>query len=126
MSVNREEYGTAAEARRGFRPEDWGVVSILVRDMPPRESLPQAEHSYCFRARYVPEVGNIAHSEVRVWREDGAAVTLITSRLTEDFPPEDPDRECPQALPDLLNPDFHMRWRKRLELALPLGTSPHG
>src|SRR5215469_12650665 len=57
MSVNRENYSTAAEARKGFRPEDWGVVSITVGDMPPRESLPQITHSYRFRARHVPIVG---------------------------------------------------------------------
>ena len=40
MSVNRENYSTAEEARRGFRPEDWGVVSIRVGDMPPRGLCP--------------------------------------------------------------------------------------
>jgi hypothetical protein len=115
MSVNRENYSTAAEARRGFRPEAWGVVSITVSDMPPRESLPHLSHSYRFQARHVPEDGNFAHSEVRVWRESGAVAVLITTRQTEDFLPTDPDRESPRTGADWLDPDFHMRWRKRLE-----------
>ncbi len=115
MSVNRKEHSTAEEARKGFRPEDWGVVSIKVGDMPPRESLPQTNHSYCFRARHVPEVGNFAHSEVRVWRENGTVVLLITTRKTEDFSVTDPDRDSPRTGPEWLDPDFHMRWRKRLE-----------
>jgi hypothetical protein len=115
MSVNRENYSTAAEARKGFRAEDWGVVSIRVGDMPPRESLPQITHSYRFRARHVPEVGNFAHSEVRVWRENGAVAVLITTRQTEEFLDTDPDRKSPRTGAESLDPDFHMRWRKRLE-----------
>jgi hypothetical protein len=115
MSVNREDYSTAAEARRGFLPENWGVVSIKVGDMPPRESVPQIAHSYRFRARHAPEAGNFAHSEVRVWREDGEVVVLVTTRLVEDFLPTDPDREEPRAGVVSLDPDFHMRWRKKLE-----------
>lgn len=114
MSVNREEHSTAEQTRKGFRPEDWGVVSIRVSDMPPRQSLPQAEHSYRFRARHVPEIGNYAHSEIRVWRE-GVTEVLLTQRAAGDFAAEDPDRECARAGVDMLDPDFHMRWRKRLE-----------
>lgn len=114
MSVNREKHSTAEEARRGFRPEDWGVVSIRVSDMPPRESVPQASHSYTFRARHVPQIGNFAHSEIRVWRE-GSGEILITDRQVAHFIEDDPDRECQRAGPDMLDPDFHMRWRKRIE-----------
>jgi hypothetical protein len=115
MSVNREEYSTAEEARKGFRPEDWGVVSIRVEDIPLRESLRHVNHDYRFRARHVPEVGNFSHSEVRVWREDGVVALLITTRQTEEFLTTDPDRESPRTGTDSLDPDFHMRWRKRLE-----------
>ncbi len=115
MSVNREDYGAAEEARKGFRPEDWGVVSIRVGDMPPRQSVPHMSHSYTFRARHVPEIGNFAHSEVRVWRENGQVVVLISMRQASDFSPTDPDRETPRSGVGLLDPDFHMRWRKRLE-----------
>src|SRR5262245_17289903 len=85
MSVNREDHSTSEDARRGFRPEDWGVVSIRVGDMPPREALAHINHSYRFQARHVPEAGNYAHSEVRVWREGGAVASLITTRQTEEF-----------------------------------------
>lgn len=115
MSVNREEYSTAEEARRGFRAADWGVVSIKVAELPPRESVPQAAHSYRFRPRHVPEVGNFAHAEVRVWRQDANATLLITSRDSKDFLASDPDRDSPRGDRSLLDPDFHMRWRKRLE-----------
>ena len=115
MSVSREDQSTAEEARRGFRPENWGVVSIRVGDIPPRESLPQLNHSYRFRTRHVPDVGNFAHSEVRVWRENGAIAVLITTRQTEEFLATDPDRESPRSGTELLDPNFHMRWRKRLE-----------
>jgi hypothetical protein len=124
MSVNREEFSTAEEARKGFRPEDWGVVSIRVRDMPPRESLPQTDHSYRFRSRHVPEDGNFAHSEVRVWRENGGMVLLITTRQTKDFLATDPDRDSPRTGPESLDPDFHMRWRKRLEWKCQLELRP--
>lgn len=115
MSVNREDYSTAEDALRGFRPEDWGVVCIKVGDMPPRESVPQINHSYRFRARHVPEVGNFAHSEVRVWREDSAVALLITTREADDFSATDPDRDAARTGVESLDPDFHMRWRKRLE-----------
>src|SRR5262249_28078841 len=104
MSVNREAYSTAADARRGFPAQEWGVVSIRVRDMPPRESLPQINHSYRFRARHVPEVGNFAHSEVRVWREHGAVALLITTRQTEEFLPTDPGWESPRTGTESLDP----------------------
>ncbi len=115
MSVNREGHSTAEDTRKGFQPENWGVVSIRVGDIPPRESLPQNDHSYRFRPRHVPVIGNFAHSEVRVWREKADTAVLITERQAGDFAPTDPDRESPCAGVDLLDPDFHMRWRKRLE-----------
>lgn len=121
MSVNRERFSTAEDTRKGFRVEDWGVVSFLVRDIPPRETLPHATHSYAFRPRHVPEPGNFAHSEVRVTREDGATAVLVTRRRTEEFTDADPDRDTPRIDPDApdppvtaLDPDFHMRWRRRI------------
>ncbi len=115
MSVNRERHSTAEEARRGFRPEDWGVVSFLVAEMPPREALPHEAHCYHFRARHIPEEGNFAHAEVRVWREDGGVRVLITLRQADDFREGDPDGEADRTGVDALDPRFHMRWRKRIE-----------
>jgi hypothetical protein len=48
MSFNRENDSTAEEARKGFRPDDWGVASVTVRDMAPRESVAHIAHSYRF------------------------------------------------------------------------------
>jgi hypothetical protein len=116
MSVNRAKFSTAEEARKGFRREDWGVVSIRVGDMPPREALPQCAHCYRFQARHIPETGNFAHSEVRVWREERGVQVLITNRLVENCIDEDPDREGARVGANELDPDFHMRWRKRMSL----------
>ena len=115
MSANREEHGTAEDTRKGFRPDCWGVVSITVGDIPPREVLAHVEHSYRFRVRHVPIDGNFAHSEIRVWRENGAGAVLITIRQPGEFLNTDPDREMPRVGLELLDPGFHMRWRKRLE-----------
>ena len=81
MSVNRERLGTVEESLKGFRPQDWGVVSFQVADIPPREVLLHTAHCYYFRARHVPEPGNFAHSEIRVWREDNSIRVLVTFRL---------------------------------------------
>ncbi len=43
---------------------------------------------------------------------------LITNRKPEDFGEDDPDREETHDTAEaLLDPDFHMRWRKRIALA---------
>ena len=133
MSVNRERFSTAEEARRGFRVEDWGVVSFLVRDIPPRVVLDQASHSYTFRPRHVPEPGNFAHAEARVWRVDGADAVLVTRRTENEFLADDPDRLHPRIDPDdpdppvtALDPDFHMRWRKQIEWKCQPELRPEG
>lgn len=115
MSVTRERCAGAEEARKGFRPEEWGVVSLLAGDLPPREVVLHHSHSYFFRARHVPEVGVFAHSEVRIWREDGEDQVLVTNRPLDKCSPDDPDREIPRTAPAALDPQFHMKWRKRIE-----------
>jgi hypothetical protein len=115
MSVNRGLYGTPEDARKGFDAEEWGVVSLRVRDMPPREAIPQASHWYHFLARHVPAEGNFAHSEVRVWRVDDRTRVLISVRQAGEFEDDDPDKESDCTGPDALDPEFHMRWRKRIE-----------
>jgi len=114
MSVNRGRFSSAAGTRQGFRPEDWGVVSITVAQMPPRESILHVAHSYTFRARHVPEPDNFSHSEIRVWRVDGNVVVLVTVRFAEQFAEDDPDKAETLSDSSALAPDFHMRWRKRL------------
>jgi hypothetical protein len=73
---------------------------------------------YQLKPRHVPEPGNFSHSEVRVWRKVASILTLITVRGAMEFPPDDPDRDEPRNNPEaLLDPDFHMRWRKHIALA---------
>ncbi len=115
MSVNRELYGTAEETRKGFKPAEWGVVSLLVKDLPPRKALPHVAHSYHLRPRHVPENGNPAHSEVRVWREDTGEKVLISDRTADQFEEGDPDREERRSGSDQLEAEFHLRWRKQME-----------
>jgi len=129
LSVNRDRHSTAEEARKGFRPEDWGVVSISVKNLPPREQLPHGTRSYRFRPRHVPVVGNFSHSEVRVWRVDSVRDEdepgfLVTIRAADDFDEDDPDRDSERRGLDFLEPDFHLRWRKRMEWACEAEVRP--
>lgn len=118
MSVNREKFGDPEEARKGFDKADWGVSAFTVADIPPRESLAHMAQTYRLLPRHVPVPGNHAHSEVRVWRVVEEVFKLITNRKPEDFEEDDPDREEPcDTAEALLDPDFHMRWRKRIALA---------
>ena len=118
MSVNREKHGTAEAARQGYDKADWGVAAFLVADIPPRTNVPHIDQFYALLARHVPKPGNFAHSEVRVWRKVAQVSVLITDRNKGDFRSDDPDRNTPRdASAALLDPDFHMRWRKRIALA---------
>jgi hypothetical protein len=118
MSVNREQHSTAEETRKGYDPADWGVVGFLVADIPPRTNWAHIADIYRLLARHVPEAGNYSHSEVRVWRMVDNVFKLITSRVSEDFQASDPDRGEPRdTAAALLDPDFHMRWRKHIALA---------
>ena len=118
MSVNREEHSTAEEARKGYDKVDWGVVGFEVADIPPRTNWAHIAQLYRLLARHIPEAGNYSHSEVRVWRKVEEVFVLITARMLENFEESDPDREEPLDTAEaLLDPDFHMRWRKHIALA---------
>jgi hypothetical protein len=118
MSVNRNKYGSAEDARQGYDKADWGVAAFVVADIPPRTKVAHIEQTYRLYARHVPIRGNPAHSEVRVWRKVVAVFMLITDRQCHEFDSEDPDRDKPRdTAASLLDPDFHMRWRKRIALA---------
>jgi hypothetical protein len=118
MSVNREKHSTAEEARRGYNKTDWGVAAFIVADIPPRTNWAHIAQIYRLLARHVPETGNFPHSEVRVWRKAEEVFVLITNREDGDFRPDDPDRETPRGTAAaVLDPDFHMRWRKHIALA---------
>jgi hypothetical protein len=127
MSVNRGRDGAAEDARKGFSPIDWAVASFDVAAIPPRSDWFHLVQVYQLCARHVPEPNNHSHSEVRVWRHIEECWTLITARSGEEFLESDPDRESPRNTPEvLLDPDFHMRWRKHIALAakMALGCVP--
>lgn len=128
MSVNRESFGTADDARRNHNATVWGVAAFLVAVIPPRELQTHNDQRYLLFARHVPEPDNFPHSEVRVWREVKGGHALVTERTQEGFNEGDPDAGEAHVPPtdEYLDPDFHMRWRKRLALAsqLVIGPSP--
>jgi len=126
MSVNREQFSTAEQARKGHNPEDWGVVSFPVSAIPPREEWVHVALVYRMLPRHVPVDGNFAHSEVRVWRKNDAIYLLVTSRTDNDFGADDPDQTEARCPPDELDPDFHMRWRKHIALACKTEILPDG
>jgi hypothetical protein len=118
MSVNREKYGSAPDALRGFNSADWGVAAFLTKDIPPRIEWKHVLQIYELKPRHVPEHGNYSHGEVRVWRMVEQDTVLITERLADDFDDCDLDRnEKRDSSEKLLDPDFHMRWRKHIALA---------
>ncbi|HYV38923.1 MAG TPA: hypothetical protein VE988_24780 [Gemmataceae bacterium] len=118
MSVNRERFGTAEEARSGFDQQQWGVAAFLVMDIPPRVAWTHLAQVYNLLPRHIPTNSNFAHTEVRVRRWVENELVLITHRTTADFDDGDPDRNAQSGLPGaLLDPDFHMRWRKHIAKA---------
>lgn len=124
MSCNRANESTTEETRKGFFAEDWGVVAFAVRDIPPREAIAHLSHAYRLLARHVPILGNFSHSEVRVWRIDQGEL-LLTVRGIADFAQDDVDRDCVRSNPaEWLDPDFHMRWRKRIAQVAELVLGP--
>lgn len=129
MSVNRERYGTAEEARQGHDPADWAVVAFAVAGIPPKKDWAHVAHVYRLSPRHVPLAGNLAHSEVRIWRKAAGSFVLITDRREGDFEEGDPDRFARRGAPAaLLDPEFHMRWRKHIaraaRLVLPCRDAP--
>jgi len=118
MSVNRDQFSSAEDARRGFSPSDWGVVAFLVRDIPPREAWTHVAQLYSLLPRHIPVSGNFAHTEVRVRRVVNTILVLITHRGHTDFSDGDPDSGVRRGLPDaLLDPDFHMRCREYIAMS---------
>jgi hypothetical protein len=131
MSVNRELHGSAEDARKGFDRSEWSVVAFLVADIPPRADWHHLAQLYRLLPRHVIAPGNFAHSEVRAWRKIDEDFVFITNRGPSEFTEDDPDRECARGLPEaLLDPDFHLRWRKHIALAskmaLPCEARPGG
>jgi len=127
MSCNREAESTAEQTRSGYHREDWGVAAFAVQDIPPREQLIHLAQFYRLLARHIPLPGNHAHSEVRVWRMLDNVELLLTLRGDDTFGVDDPDAACTRGDPsDWLDPDFHMRWRRRIAQIADLVLGPSG
>lgn len=98
MSVNR---GSLGPPEWTILTEDdeyvlWGVASFRVEQIPTGvEMIHLGKIIFTFRPEHVPLKKNYPHSEIWVFR-DGAHI-CIQNRNT-----------------DLLDPEFHMRWRERL------------
>jgi hypothetical protein len=98
---------------------------FIVADIPQRGKLVHFTAVYRLLVRHVPLAKNHAHSEVRVWRNVDETLTLITDHRNDEFGDGDPDRNEPRGpSATLLNPDFHMQWRKRIALAAKMVLPP--
>lgn len=96
MSVNREKYGPPEWLLLEYGFAAWSAAGFRMRDVPRGESmLHLGVIAYALRPEHVPLKYNYPHSEVRVFRDD--------VRICKDH----------QNL-DLLDPEFHIRWRERL------------
>lgn len=64
FSVNRGNYSEPEDVLKPDWPQ-WGIASFLVRDVPQQLSK---DASCKFKVEHLPEAGNYAHSEVRVYK----------------------------------------------------------
>jgi hypothetical protein len=94
ISVGRSKYGHAEWVRfdvvNGRFYEDWGVVGVQVRHVPPklwRDGFPK----FVFRVRHDPDDRDYPHSEIRAFDND-KHVNMV----------------------DNLPEDIHLQWRERL------------
>jgi len=96
MSVHREKYGPPEWLLLGEDVREWGVGAFSVADIPRDEELLHlGVIVYVLQPEHVPLRRNYPHSEVRVYR-DQKRICVSSQNL------------------DLLDPEFHLRWRERL------------
>ncbi len=108
MSVNREKYGPPDWLLLEEAFVAWAVAGFRVRDIPCEEALLHlGVIAYVLRAEHVPLKYNYPHSEVRIHR-DGTHISKDNRNL------------------DLLEPEFHIRWRERLSQASWVVIHPRG
>jgi len=108
MSVHRGKYGPPGWLLLAEEFSDWGVLSFKVRDIPPnREIFHLGNIPYVLMARHVPYNLNYPHSEVHVYLRN-----------------EHICRENDNL--DLLDPDFHLRWRECIVFASHVVVHPAG
>jgi hypothetical protein len=106
MSVVREKYGRPEWLLLDEEYLGWGVLYFLVRDIPPNEEIIQSGFmSFSLEPRHVPLKKNYPHSEVSVFR-DGVHICRSNNNV------------------DLLDPDFHLRWRERIVFASKVISAP--
>ncbi len=98
MSVIREKYGQPRFLLLEDKFRDWGAVAFRVRDIPPNRAIWHGPLVYVLEPRHVPLKYNYPHSEVWVFH-NGTHICRNTGNE------------------DLLDPDFHLRWRECLVLA---------
>jgi hypothetical protein len=106
MSVMRQKYGWPRWLLLDDEYSDWGVLAFHVRDIPPAQELwHEGIISYTLAPEHVPYQRNYPHTEVRVFR---AGVHICKESMNLD----------------LLDPDFHLRWRERIVLASHIAVHP--
>lgn len=106
LSVIREKYGRPQWLLLEDEYADWGVLAFLVRDIPPSRALwHEGVVAFNLEPRHVPHRQNYPHSEVWVFRAG--------SHLCQD-----------NGNLDLLDPDFHLRWRECIVLASHVAVYP--
>ena len=106
MSVMREKYGRPRWLLLDEEYANWGVLAFRVKDIPPSQDLWQeGVIAYRLEPRHAPYHRNYAHAEVWVFR-DGAHLCLENNNV------------------DLLDHDFHLRWREHIVFASRIAMYP--
>ena len=105
MSVIRAKYGQPRFLLLDEQFKEWGVVAFRVRDIPPNRAILHGPLVYTLEPRHVPLKYNYPHSEVWIFHE-GAHICREASNE------------------NLLDPDFHLRWRECLVLASHIKVFP--
>lgn len=106
MSVGREKYGKPQWLLLEDDYADWGVLAFLVKDIPPNRNVwHEGVIAFVLEPHHVPYKNNYPHSEVWVLR-DGSHICRKNKNL------------------DLLDPDFHLRWRECIVFASHVAIHP--
>jgi hypothetical protein len=106
MSVNRQKYGPPRWLLLEDGYETWGVAGFRVQDIPrDRAMLHAGVVVYLLRPEHMPLRYNYPHAEVRIYR-DATRICRDNNNL------------------DLLEPEFHIRWREHLSMASRIAIPP--
>jgi len=106
MSVIRQKYGSPEWLLLEDEFANWGVLYFLVRDIPPKQAIwHDGVIRFVLEPTHVPFKHNYPHAEVWLFR-DNMRVCREKSNL------------------DLLDPDFHLRWRECIVFASKVAVHP--